>query len=444
MSELSKPEGAPGDWRLSETAPGPVPLPQARRSGPLRRWTARLLALGIGLLFALGAAEIFFRVQLPIEEKTWPARFEPGLGFIFEPHAELRWTNHLDYATVTPTNSLGFLDREPALVDDGDVFRIAFLGDSFVEAAQVEIDQKVHVQLEERLAERFPERRFRTFAVGYSGSGTANMLPFYDRFVREMNPQLVALVFVNNDFANNSPLLESLRNGWQPYHSPRFFVEADGDTVRDVPIDPDWSQHVLEVEPVPTVDPPWYDGWLAWSSLYRFIRAKIGSLVPPEEYKLFYQRRIDALGALDPQWAEAFAGFDPMTEDMDRMFFREDLPPVFADALVSTEAALRRLKDKVEGDGARLVVLIHEGCTFPPEAKMEEGYRPGLYRERLEAILDRLGIVSLDMREQFAARGLERAHFKHDGHWSPDGHRVAAESLADFLAEHPDLMEPRR
>src|SRR5205814_6063672 len=132
--------------------------------------------------------------------------------------AEMRWTDYLDFAVTEQTNSLGFVDREPPAAKAPGVFRILVLGDSFVEALQVPTRQKFHVLLEDMLAQRFPDRRFETVALGRSGVGSAAELAFYQTFGRQLDPDLVVLVFVDNDFADNAPLLASVNYGWHPEH----------------------------------------------------------------------------------------------------------------------------------------------------------------------------------------------------------------------------------
>jgi hypothetical protein len=84
----------------------------------------------------VGAYEGYQRFNGRFARIEWPDRVDPVAGFIFEPNAEVRWTNHLDYWVAERTNSLGFLDSEPAVPKPSDRFRVLLVGDSFVEAAQ--------------------------------------------------------------------------------------------------------------------------------------------------------------------------------------------------------------------------------------------------------------------------------------------------------------------
>jgi hypothetical protein len=124
------------------------------------------------LVMLLGGLELLWRATTPFLEVKWPARFDPRVGFDFEPGSTVAWTNHVDFWAVSRANANGFLDREPPTTRD-DACRVLFLGDSFVEAAQVSLDERVQLVFE-GLANAGDGPRVRTMALGYSGTGQAN------------------------------------------------------------------------------------------------------------------------------------------------------------------------------------------------------------------------------------------------------------------------------
>ena len=60
------------------------------------------------------------------------------------------------------------------------------------------------------------KKAFTTSAFGIGGTGQVSQLPFYDHYARRLHPKLLVLVFVPNDFRNNSPILMALWNGLDP------------------------------------------------------------------------------------------------------------------------------------------------------------------------------------------------------------------------------------
>ena len=81
------------------------------------RWTREnvmppLIGTLVVFLALAAIGEAYFRITTPFARVKWPGRFDPRIGFLFEPNAELRYTNHLDFWVSERINSLGFADRE--------------------------------------------------------------------------------------------------------------------------------------------------------------------------------------------------------------------------------------------------------------------------------------------------------------------------------------------
>lgn len=104
-------------------------------------------------------------------------RFVPNVGVMPEPDQEVRHTNHLDYWTITRTNSLGFLDREPISPERAaESCHIAIIGDSFVQTKEVDIADKTQVKLEEIAARELPHLDVTTSAFARGCTGQINQL----------------------------------------------------------------------------------------------------------------------------------------------------------------------------------------------------------------------------------------------------------------------------
>ena len=161
-------------------------------------WNA--LALGAALLVALVASEVYLRAAWPFAHNEHPNELVPGVGMRTKPQAEVRWTNTLDYWTVQRANSLGFLDREPPSPERATAScHVAIVGDSFVEAKEVPVSDKVQVRLEGMAAERLPGWDVTVAAYGRANTGQVSQLPWWDEWIRHRPPKLVVLLFVWND-----------------------------------------------------------------------------------------------------------------------------------------------------------------------------------------------------------------------------------------------------
>lgn len=92
--------------------------------------------------------EIWARIFPPKDLNVWPLVQNPAVGTTFRPNARVVLGNGLDFHMEETSNEVGFLDRPlPPIERRPGTCRIAFIGDSFVEAAQVPIRQKVQVEI---------------------------------------------------------------------------------------------------------------------------------------------------------------------------------------------------------------------------------------------------------------------------------------------------------
>ncbi len=193
------------------------------------------MLLAAGLALTAAAAEVWLRLRLTkpfTANDELPVHFVPGVGRMLQPQAEVRWTNHVDFWTVSRTNRWGFPDREPVSAERAAAgCHIAMIGDSFVQGREVPIVEKLQVRLEELAARKLPRLDVTTSAFGYSSTGQLNQLPYYDEFARHLHPRLLVLVFVPNDFADNTPVLQALRVGIDPDRIPWVSAERNGDGI---------------------------------------------------------------------------------------------------------------------------------------------------------------------------------------------------------------------
>ena len=187
---------------------GSYPIRKIRRLLRIAAYNVLLLAAGLALSALAG--EVYLRLTRPLIRHSFPSHFVPGVGILLKPNVEVRYTNNIDFFSISHTNSLGFLDREPIGPERAAAScHIAMIGDSFVEAREVPIADKFHVRLEELAARHLPHLDITTSAYGQSGTGQINQLPYYDAFARRLSPKLVVLVFIQNDFTDNARMREA-------------------------------------------------------------------------------------------------------------------------------------------------------------------------------------------------------------------------------------------
>ena len=162
------------------------------------------MVLGAALLVAVAAGEVYLRAAWPFARPERPIEFVPGVGLRLKPHAEVRATNTLDFWTVERANSLGFLDREPPSPERAAAScHVAIVGDSYVEAYEVPVSDKVQVRLEQMAAERLPGWDVTVAAYGHRNTAQVAQLPWWDEWIRHRPPKLVVLVVEPSDGDDN-------------------------------------------------------------------------------------------------------------------------------------------------------------------------------------------------------------------------------------------------
>ena len=419
------------------------------RLARLAAWNAALILAGLALVAIAG--EAYLRLSGAFVASSMPLRFVPGVGLLYEPHAEVRFTNGLDFWTVQRANGLGFLDREPPAPERAAAScHVAVFGDSVVEAIEVPIEVKFQVRLEALAAAALPELDIAASAWGRRGTGQANHLPYYDEYVRPLRPNLVVLLVNDNDFEDNSAVLRALRLGWDPARMPYAYPERDAAwperaaaaPVRLRPPHPDFQLSSelpgWELNPRPASE-RWHEALareLTGRALFaRWLDAKRQALIPRDQ-RLPFPERV-ALTAALPGYGWVLDGWEPTDRHgLVRLLLAEDPPPVFAEALADMAWVLAEFKRRADRDGAALAILAAHG---------EVGYAHTRHSELLRGMAEPLGIPVISQPDWIARSGgrIKDAHWPHDRHWTPQGHQWAAEALFDWLRRRPEVCEDR-
>ena len=411
-----------------------------RRALRLAGWNALFLVAGLALIGVVG--EMYFRLLAPFLASDAPYDWSPIVGSIFAPNAEVRWTNGLDFWTISRTNSLGFPDREPIDIDRAAAScHIAMIGDSYVEALQVPIADKFHVRLEELVAEELRHLDVTTSAFGISGTGQVNQLAYYDEFARTLRPALLVLVFVDNDFFENAPILYGLYYGMDPDRLTAVSGTrgADG-TITLRPPHPPFPESRLAA--MASTSPPWHsrvmDRLNGMSALARWLEIKTEAWFPADDVDPELIDWVALLSRRSPHYAALFDGWRPTTRaDIWTFPNARDLPPVYEDALDFTAFALDQFRERADRDGTALVIL--------PSHRI--GTRGDLAFDRLTALAEPRGIPVIDYNDYVLRQGAEPrrdARWEHNSHWNVAGHRWAAEALLEYLKENQEICTRRK
>ena len=394
----------------------------------------------MGLTLVGVAVETYFWLQTPFVVNAHPSAWSPTVGAYYQPNAEVRHTNGLDFWTISRTNRLGFVDREPIGIERAAVScHITMIGDSYVEALQVPIADKFHVRLENLATRELRHLDVTTSAFGISGTGQVNQLAYYDEFARYLRPALLVLVFVSNDFMNNAPILNGLHYGMYPDRLKNVSATRGADGT--ITLRPPWPGAAVPIAAVPPPPAPWHtraaDHLTGISPLASWLDAKRhASSSDDTDPELIAQ--VALLSRRSPRYAALFDGWRPTTREgiNDPFHYAQDLPPVYEDALDFTGFALDQFRERADRDGAALVILSTHYM----------GTRGDLGFDRLTALAEPRGIPVVDYNDYVLRQGAvpwRDAAWAHDGHWNAAGHRWAAEALLEYLKRNQEICTMR-
>lgn len=314
----------------------------------------------VGLVVVLSLAELFARVLLPqwapiTGERVTYWRYDATLGWAHEPGHYGR-LKHPDFDIDVRINSHGMRDDEYPVERTGRR-RMMVLGDSF--------GWGFGVEHRERFSEIIERRRpgWEVINASVSGYGTDQELLYLREQGLEFRPDVVLLLFHENDFENNARSVEY----WYP--KPRFVLGDDGLELRNTPV------------PESTFKQRCNRFFYGRTYVLGRIYAAVGALTRE-------LRR--------PNWS----GGGTATDDGGEI----------------TAAILAAMSDDCRHAGARLVIASVPGSALLPE--------------RLGAIAETIGAPYLPLD---AAFGDAEVTFEHDGHWTSQGHEIAAGAIESFL-----------
>ena len=303
-------------------------------------------------------------------------------------------------------------------------FRVAVLGDSFVEAFQVPYEQSLCAVLERELA-RCPSLAGRSVEVmnfGVSGYGTAQELLMLRHYVWDYEPDVVLLAFfAGNDLRNNARDLE-------PYQVRPFLCREGGAWV----IDNSFREHP------------------------DYLRARSAGV----QWKVGLINRVRLLqlaNELLSRWRQLvseppLAG--PAGSGLNEAALLPPRDAAWSEAWEVTEQLLRMCQQEVRAHDARLllVTLGQDLQVHPDQAVRAACQRQlqvldlGYAERRLKQLGQEHGFPVIDLSEPMRQFAEQHGVFLHGfdqaapgrGHWSKAGHGLAARTIgAALCAELP-------
>ena len=373
----------------------------------LRSVRLPLVLASVSLLLGLSLLEVFLRVTHLQPDFFW--QLDAEVGAIHIP-AKKGWVVFRGGRQYIEINSLGYRDRERSARKSPGTFRVALLGDSFVEAFQVGQAETLAAILERRLNAECgaaPATSFEVLNFGVSGFGTAEELETLRYRASEFAPDLVLLnLYTSNDLYDNSHELD---------------------------VEPDRLHYVLgpdgELQRLPfTVRDNAVKRWLrAHSYAYLFVRDRI---------KLSRARSIASATALSMPTGDA--GRQPRSRaTLAGVQYLRQLPPAVTRAWQLTAALIAEIEAEANRQSARFgIVVIPNREEIETRGSRSDADSTNDYQQSLakvDHICRELRTDCLQLADVFRGAPVDESYFPLDGHWTPKGHARAAAATFEWM-----------
>ena len=393
-----------------------------RRRSRGRLILGRTLAVALGVLVPLLLLELSLRLFGP-----WmPGNYDTGaylvrnesLGHFHVPGFD-GWIKAKEFTTHVKISPLGLRDRRTSYEKPPGTLRVLFLGDSFVEAVQVQQGEGVAERLEAEL-NRTSSQPVEVINGGVAAYGTGQELLLLEQEVYKYQPDVVLLLFfVGNDVTNNNYRLELWDSNLKLALKPYWDIDKQGN-LREIP------------GPPPNPPTGLVQSLRNCCLLYNVVETGVFNKLNQD----YPRERLEAIGGVKTPLTGLY---DTQPEDE------------WLRAWKISEALLAQIRDRSTELGVPFVIAGGpEWRTLDAEAWRDEIEKSNPRSNRLSSgrlqitaptdqlgqIASRLGVPYIDLLPPFqeaTAAGGGPYYFDFDKHWNPDGHAVAAQAIADAL-----------
>jgi len=389
-----------------------------------RRLLLKLLTLLIGIIAALAMLEIGLRIagysspEFYETDETLGYRLIPGMS---------GWYTREGRSWVE-INSDGFRDVDHSIDKPAGVYRVAVIGDSYVEALQVDRGEMFtnYVAPAATNCDAFGGKRIETLTFGVSGYGTAQELLMLREKVWKYSPDLVLLVFTtNNDVSDN---LRVFKQSPIPYFEIRNGQLFEDDSFR---MDHVFIRRNSSISRLGT----WLMNHLrfaqAFADVHRLVKYKLNE----------WSAAKTAEPAANAQAGPADVGYEP---GIDNQIYREPSDDNWRTAWDVTERLIGEMNAEVTQHNARFaIVLATNGIQVVPNRDLKAAFAKKLGvteltypNKRLASYCDSHGIPSIDLEPEFSTYAEQNGVYLHgfgadigNGHWNQTGHKLAGEVI---------------
>jgi lysophospholipase L1-like esterase len=273
----------------------------------------------------------------------------------------------------------------------GEAIRIAVIGDSYVEAIEVDVDQAFPAILEKDLSEK--GYKVEVYRFGLSGASLSEYLQMMRYAYQKFRPDIAMVNIFYNDFTESMAGLST--------HNHRLrFKQISTSKFVGVPPEPYAPSQIRRL--------------LGKSTLIRFLY-----------YQMALSERVSMLKHLFKK-IEVEQNVDLSALELDESI------------IGVTRHVFKEFKLLSKQHGVKLLLSIDTPRSYIYSNKNTR--KSKVYRFNLISLnaANEIGIEIIDLTDAFVddyKRNRQRFEFKIDGHWNSRGHRVVGQTISKFLVE---------
>jgi len=342
-----------------------------------------------------------FGARLPCTER------DPLIGYRFSPNHAYWYKAESDHPITGRINKYGWRDKDWALVKTPGTYRIAVLGDSFVEAFQVESDRTFLSLAAKRLTAKL-DRPVEMMNFGRSGFTQSEEFLVLQRDVARFRPDMVmVLFFPQNDIADIRR-----ETAAEDYARPFYHLTKDGRL----------SLVLSAVRNGTSIRARLVDASKHNSALVSLISEK--------------RKKLRALPSRRQEGAGHGNGLKPYLTLTTRA-----PDSVFASNYRVNKALIRAMADFCKARRIRLMLVCVDIEGYRPEVearwrRLDPSVNVNFFEDDLARYAGSLGIEYVGLQRAFRRSYQESGtplHFGTWGHWNPRGHELVADIMVRKL-----------